>query len=232
MKLSLIIPAYNEEERIGGTLEAISQYLAKQTYAWEVIVVDDGGQDRTVEAVREAEGDVQVISYQPNRGKGFAVKTGMQAAKGAIRVYFDADGSAPISEVEKLWPKFDAGADVVIGSRELPDSEVAISQAWPRKLMGKTYNLVLRCIGLTHFPDTQCGFKAFTAASSELIFPKQTIDRFGFDCELLHIATIHGLRIEQVPVRWLNSPASRVHPVIDSIKMFQEMLSVRLKSFR
>ena len=232
MKLSLIIPAYNEEVRIGDTLAAVFEYLSKQEYTWEVIVVDDGSQDGTAEIAKQAKADIQVIAYQPNRGKGFAVKTGMQAAKGEIRVFFDADASTPIEEIEKLWPQFDDGADVVIGSRVLPDSDVEVHQAKCRELMGKTYNLMLRCMALTSFRDTQCGFKAFTAESSNIIFPKQTIDRFGFDCELLHIAKIHALRIEQVPVRWINSPASRLHPIVDSIKMFQDLVSVRLKAFR
>ena len=232
MKLSLIIPAYNEEKRIGDTLESVYQYLSKQQYPWEIIVVDDGAQDRTVEIAKQAKAEIQVISYNSNRGKGFAVKTGMQAAKGEIRLFFDADASTPIDEIEKLWPLFDDGADIVIGSRVLPDSNVEVHQARPREVMGKTYNLMLRCMALTSFPDTQCGFKAFTAKSTNIIFPKQTIERFGFDCELLHIAKIHDLRIEQVPVRWINSPASKLHPVIDSIKMFQELISVRLKSFR
>lgn len=232
MKLSLIIPAYNEEKRIADTLDAIFKYLSKQDYTYQVIVVDDGSQDRTGEIAKQANPDIQLIAYHPNRGKGFAVKTGMQAAKGDIRVFFDADASTPINEIDKLWPIFKQGADVIIGSRMLPGSDIQIRQATYRQTMGRIYNLILKCLRLTDFPDTQCGFKAFTAESTNILFPRQTVHRFGFDCEILHIAKLHQLNVVQIPIRWINSPASKVHPIVSSIKMFLEAISVRIKSFR
>jgi dolichyl-phosphate beta-glucosyltransferase len=229
---SLVIPAYNEELRIGDSLRHIHDYLDAQDYDWEVIVVDDGSSDRTVDVVRAEFPWARLESYMPNRGKGHAVRIGMQAGTGRYRVFYDADASTPIEEVEKLWPLFEAGADIVIGSRALPESDVQAHQAWYRENMGRTFNLILRALGLTHFPDTQCGFKGFSAAACDAVFPRQTIERFGFDVELLYIAAKLGLRIEQVPIRWRNSPKTTVNPITDSARMVAEAISVRLKDLR
>lgn len=229
--LSIVIPAYNEEKRIGGTLARIETYAAKQDYAMEVVVVDDGSLDRTADIVKEEYPDVRLLSYPANRGKGYAVNKGMLAATGKFRVFYDADASTPIEEVEKLWPEFDAGAAVVIGSRALPGSEIEIRQPWYRENMGRIYNVILRCLGLTPFRDTQCGFKGFTAESCELIFPLQTQSGYGADCELLYIAKRQNQRIAEVPVRWLNSPETRVHAIYDSLDMLREIFTVRIKAF-
>ncbi len=232
MHLSIVIPAYNEEQRIAGTLEAIDAYLSRQGYDSEVIVVDDGSTDQTVSAVHDAFPDTVVISYGPNRGKGHAVRTGMSSATGAYRLYFDADASTPIEEVDKLWPCFDAGADIVIGSRSLPDSDVQVHQPWYRENMGRAFNVLVRGLGLTRFLDTQCGFKAFTAHACDVVFSRQTIERFSFDAELLHIAEVHGLRVDEIPVRWMNCPQTRVKAVRDSVTSFVDVLSVRYRDFR
>lgn len=234
MRLSLIIPAYNEEQRLGDSLQKTLAYLDAQPYDSEVIVVDDGSRDRTCGIVRKIEGEtrrtpVKCLAYTPNRGKGFAVRTGMAEATGEFRVYTDADASTPIEELEKFWPRFDAGADVVIGSRALPDSDIAIRQAWYRESMGRIFNLLLRLMRLTQFKDTQCGFKGFTRRACDVIFPRQHVLRFSFDAELLYIAQLHGLRIDEVPVRWLNNPESRVHPISDSTRMAYDMLIVRIR---
>lgn len=230
--LSVVVPCYNEAARIGRTLDMFHAYLAGQNYSWEIIVVDDGSDDGTAEAVRGSFPGVRVISYRPNRGKGHAVKEGMLAARGAYRLVSDADGSTPIEEIEKFWPELERGAAIVIGSRALPESRIEVRQPWYRENMGRVYNLILRVLGLTRFPDTQCGFKAFTAEACGVVFPRQTVDGFGADCELLYIATLHGLRVVQVPVRWLNSPDTRVHPVFDSLKMLCEIGRVRWNALR
>jgi dolichyl-phosphate beta-glucosyltransferase len=234
VKCSLVIPAYNEAERIVDTLRAALNYLDAQPYAAEVIVVDDGSSDDTRHVAEHFESagktPVRCVSYAENRGKGYAVRRGFEAAAGAYRVFYDADGSTPIEELAKLWPHFESGAGVVIGSRSLPDSDVAIRQAWYRERMGKVFNGVLRLLRLTPFRDTQCGFKGFTAEACAVIFPRQTIMRFSFDAELLFIAQRHGLRIDEVPVRWLNEPKSRVHPIRDASRMFVDLLCIRWRA--
>ena len=216
VRVSLIIPTFNEADRIGGTLEAVQAYFVRQGYAFEVIVVDDGSTDGTSEAVRSRFPDVKVIAYPRNRGKGYAMRRGVVEAAGAVRIVYDADGSTPIEEVGRLWPEFEKGAAVVIGSRALPDSDVRVRQPKYRRAMGRIFNWLLRALRLTTFRDTQCGFKAFTAASCDVIFPRLTMNGFGSDCEMLYLARVHGLPVVQVPVTWINSPVSRVNPVLDS----------------
>jgi len=232
VRLSVIVPTYNESHRIAASLHRFYEYLGEQEYDYEIIVVDDASTDNTREIVRNEFPDTILLVDKPNRGKGYAVKRGIEAAKGEIRLFTDADNSTPIEEVEKFWPHFDSGADVVIGSRSLPNSQVEVHQPWYRENMGKIYNLVLRIFGLTSFPDTQCGFKAVSAHAADIIFPRQTVNRFGFDAEILYIAQRHGLRVEQVPIRWINSPQSRVHPLIDSAKMLGEVVRIRLNTWR
>jgi dolichyl-phosphate beta-glucosyltransferase len=231
LHLSLVIPAYNEAGRIADSLTKAGAYLSRQSYAWEALLVDDGSDDDTAARARAAMPQIRIVSYTPNRGKGHAVKTGMLAAKGAFRVFYDADASTPIEELEKLWPHFDAGADVVIGSRSLPESQVEVRQAWYRQTMGRVFNLLLRVAGLTHFPDTQCGFKGFTAYACDVVFPRQTIERYSFDAELLFIAQRHDLRIDQVPVRWINCPHTRLNAATDSLRMFTDLLTIRARAF-
>ncbi len=231
-RLSIVLPCFNESRRIGATLESFQTYLGGLSHASEIIVVDDGSTDSTAEIVRETFPDVRVLGYPSNRGKGYATKLGMTEATGAIRLVSDADGSTPITEIEKFWPEFDRGAAVVIGSRALPESDVAVRQPRYRQNMGRVYNVMLRTLGLTDFPDTQCGFKAFTAETCEIIFPRQRMEGFGADCECLYIAKRHKLKVVQVPVRWLNSPDTRVHALFDSARMIREAFTIRLNAFR
>lgn len=228
MRLSVIIPAYNEEKRIGQTLRDIEAYLARQEYDSEIIVVDDGSRDGTAALVRTAFPRVRLISYQPNHGKGHAVRTGIVAASGDYRLFCDADGSAAIDELDRMWPKFfESRADVVAGSRSLPKSDVQVRQHPIREQMGRIFNVFVRLLVLPGFVDTQCGFKVFTASSADLVFSRQRLDGFSFDTELLYIAKKHGLRIAQVPVRWRNSPHSRVNMVTDSSRMLLDLLKIR-----
>lgn len=233
MQLTIIIPCYNESARIPGTLGKVLAYLDGQDYAAEVIVVDDGSTDGTAQVVsREYEGRVRLAAYTPNRGKGAAVQRGMAEARGSHRVYYDADASTPIEELEKLWPRFEAGADIVIGSRALPDSDIAIRQAWYRESMGRIFNVILRSLGLSRFKDTQCGFKGFTAAAAEALFQKQQVMGFSFDAEVLYIARKLGLRIDEVPVRWENCPHTRVDPIRHSAHMLADLIRIRWRAWR
>ena len=230
--LSLVIPAYNEVARIGGTLHLVEPYLARQSYTSEIIGVDDGSGDDTAELVKTLYPSVRVIQYQPNRGKGHAVRTGMQAASGAYKVFFDADGSTPIEELDKLWPRFDDGADIVIGSRSLPDSDVRVHQHLIRENMGRIFNRFVQFLLGLNFVDTQCGFKGFTRASADLVFARQTCRRFSFDTEILYIARKHGLRIDETAVCWYNSPYSRVNIVTDSARMLRDLIKIRIADLR
>lgn len=232
MHLSIVIPAFNEEPRIEETLQQVTDYLSSQTYDAEIIVVDDGSTDGTVSVVQTIFPKVRIVSYDQNRGKGYAVKEGMLAATGDYRLFYDADGSTPIEESEKLWPLFEAGADVVIGSRSLPESDVQRHQPWYREKMGRVFNLILKLLALTHFPDTQCGFKAFTSEATATLFTAQTIEHFSFDAELLYIAQRKGLRVEQIPVQWINCPHTRVSAMTDSFCMFLDIVVIRLNAWR
>lgn len=230
---SIVIPAYNEAHRIAATLANVDAYLAAQPYASEVIVIDDGSTDDTQATVNGLGlARAHCVRLQKNQGKGAAVRRGMlDEAAGAYRVFYDADGSTPIEELEKVWPHFDAGADIVIGSRALPASQVEVHQAWYRESMGRLNNVLLRAMGITRYRDTQCGFKAFTAHACDVVFPRQTIERFSFDAELLYIAAKHKLRIEEIPVRWRNDASSRLNPLTDALRMVWDLTTIQYKNW-
>ena len=233
-ELSLIIPAYNEEPRLGDALDQAADYLAAGGIDAEVLVVDDGSTDGTVGVARERAarfGAFRLVSNGANRGKGYSVWNGLRQARGRYRLFTDADFSTPIQEWEKIRPKLEEGYDVVIGSRSLPGSQVLVRQVWYRELMGRFFNVLVRVLAVRGFIDTQCGFKCFTARAVEILSPRQTLWGFGFDVELLYIARKHGLRVAEVPVRWINSPASRLDPVKDSLRMFGELLTIRVKDW-
>jgi dolichyl-phosphate beta-glucosyltransferase len=231
-RLSLIIPTYNEARRVVGTIEKARAYLASRPYSCEVVVVDDGSQDDTASVVSAAFPKIKVLRYEANRGKGYATREGVEASRGDVCLVYDADASTPIEEVEKLWPEFERGVSVVIGSRALPESRVEVPQPTHRRVMGRVYNLLLRLLGLTRFRDTQCGFKAFDRRVKELVFPRLSIDGFGADVELLVAAEAAGLQVVEIPVRWINSTDTRVRPVRHTIAMIREVLRVRFRAWR
>jgi len=225
--ISLIIPVYNEEERISRTLEKVLDFFQRNNFRYEIVVVDDGSTDNTLAELERFPNDINVISYQPNRGKGAAVRKGMLSARGEIRVFSDADLSTPIYEIIKLIDKINLGADICIGSRALDPSLIKLHQPFYREFMGKTFNKFVKALVMKGIDDTQCGFKAFTAKAAELIFSKAKIDGFSFDVEILYLAKKLGLRIEQVPVEWYNDRRTKVHPIRDSIEMFLELFRIR-----
>ncbi len=205
--LSVVIPAFDEETRIVTTLRTIRAYLEARPYASEVIVVGDGCGDRTCEVasacLRGREGD-RVLDRAENRGKGFSVAEGVAASRGGFVLFSDADLSTPIEELEKLWPEMERGADVVIGSRALPGSDVQVRQNRLREGMGKVFNVFVRLFVLRGIKDTQCGFKLFRRRAALDIFPRLKLCGFSFDVEALYLARKRGFRIAQVPVIWRN----------------------------
>jgi len=215
MYLSVIIPAYNEERRLPKTLEEIDKYLSKQSYDYEILVVNDGSKDRTIETVKNLTPTIKnltVTGYEQNKGKGFAVRFGMLEAKGDYRLFTDADNSTSIDQIEKMWPEFEKGSDIVIGSRDVKGAVLNPPQSWIRQIiLGEGFKLYRKIIiDLWGIEDTQCGFKCFTKKTAEDIFPKCKIDRFAFDPEILIAGKLSGYKIKEIPVYWKNDLESKV----------------------
>ena len=231
--LSIIIPAYNEERRIGKTLAATFEYLNAQSYKSEVIVVDDGSSDETAQVARKyeerANGRLRLIHNPGNRGKGYSVRNGMLQAVGKIRLFYDADLSTPLSEIAKvISPIAENRYDVVFGSRALNRKLIAMHQSFVRQTLGRTFNLAMRTILGLHFKDTQCGFKAFRDRAAQSIFEQQQIDGFGFDPETIFIAQKLGWRLLEAPVRWNHVEGSKVNLILTPVSMLLELLIIRL----
>ena len=233
MKYSIVIPAYNESERIVATLDTVLAYIAREPEfagKTEVLVVNDGSRDNTAEIVKRYSAkhpEVRLIENPGNRGKGYSVRHGMTRATGDIRLFSDADLSSPISEAPKLFAAIAAGSDVAIGSRWLDSRTQTERQSLFRQLIGRVFNLLLRIFLGIKEKDTQCGFKAFTARAADAIFPRQSIERWGFDPELLYLARRNGFKIAEVPVAWAHDERSKLHPIKDGFKMGVEVMHVR-----
>ncbi|MFZ0734381.1 MAG: dolichyl-phosphate beta-glucosyltransferase [Candidatus Sulfotelmatobacter sp.] len=227
---SIVIPAYNESERLGTTLEKVLAYVHSQAWDAEVIVVNDGSRDTTADIVRRfAARDpmLRLLENPGNRGKGYSVRNGMLHARGRIVLFSDADLSSPIEEAPKLFEALAQGVDIAIGSRWLRSETQTQRQPLHRQLFGRIFNLLLRITLGLQFKDTQCGFKAFKRPAVEKVFPLQKIERWGFDPEVLFLARKFGFKVKEVPVAWGHSGGTRIHPVIDGSRMFQEMLRIR-----
>jgi dolichyl-phosphate beta-glucosyltransferase len=228
--LSVVVPAYNEERRIGPTLERILAYLGARRWTAEVLVVIDGSRDRTADVVRGIATraiPVQLLDAGINRGKGACVRRGMLAARGRVRLFTDADLSTPIEEVERLATALGEGHDVAIGSRRLAASRIGAAQPWWRRAMGRTFAWCVQRVAMPGIHDTQCGFKLFSGAAAARVFSRQRIDDFGFDVEVLWIARRLGLRIAEVPVTWSDDPRSTVRPIADSLRMLCDLARIR-----
>ena len=228
MYLSVIIPAYNEEKRLPKTLKEIDKYLSRQSYDYEIIVVNDGSKDKTAKIVRDLMPDIKglkLIDNKENHGKGYTVRQGMLEAEGDYRVFTDADNSTSIDQIEKMWPEFKKGYDIIIGSRDIKGAIIAVPQPWWRIMLGNVFNLIVQMVsGLLGIWDTQCGFKGFTKKAVEDIFPRCRINTFAFDVEVLVIAKKLGYDIKEIPITWVNDPESKVkfkHMINMLIEVFQ-----------
>jgi dolichyl-phosphate beta-glucosyltransferase len=230
--ISIIIAAFNEEKRIIPSLLKIKEYVTRQDLPYEIIVVDDGSTDSTHTVVRDLIKDIphlKVIHYVPNKGKGHALRTGVLASKGEIILLTDADLSTPIEELSKLLPLLrENKCDIVIGSRALALSEIVKKQPWWRQSMGRLFNKLVKALVIENFKDTQCGFKVFRGDVARSLFKEAQIDRFAYDVEILAIGKKRGCKIVESPVRWINSPESKVDPIRDSMQMLFDLLKIRM----
>lgn len=221
----MVIPAYNEAQRLGSTLARIDDYLDGQSY--EILVVDDGSTDGTAEIARQFQ-HVRLLRHAENLGKGAAVRRGMLASKGAWILFSDADLSTPISELKRLCFRLDAEcAQIAIGSRGLRQANIEVPQPFYRICLGKVFNLIVQAVLLPGIWDTQCGFKLFSRKAALEIFQRTQLDGFGFDVEAIYIAKRLGFKLVEVPVRWRNHPQSKVNAIKDSSRMFIELWQIK-----
>ena len=230
MYLSIIIPAYNEENRLPKTLTEVDKYLKKQTYEYEIIVVSDGSKDNTAKVVRNLQSQIKnlrLIDNKENHGKGFVVRQGIMEAKGDYRLFTDADNSTSVDQVEKLLPFFKQGYDIVIGSRDIKGAVLDPPQPFHRRLVGNIFNLMVQIIvGLWGIWDTQCGFKVLSVKAASDIMPRCRIDKFAFDPEILKVGKKLDYKIKEVPIRWVNDLESRVK-LKSMVKMGFDLLKIR-----
>ncbi len=225
----MIIPAYNEEKRIKKTLLSVDEYLSRQSYDYEILVVSDGSQDKTADIVNSLAGRIGglgLIDDEENHGKGWVVKQGMLRAQGDYRLFMDADNSTTIDHLEKFWPWAERGYEIVIASIAAEGAQVAKAEKFYRRLLGKLGNLWIQFWVLPGIWDSQRGFKLFSKKAAEAIFPKLKIDRWGFDVEVLALARKLGLKIKELPIRWANEGESKVNPSA-YFQVLSEVLKIR-----
>ena len=225
--LTIIVPAYNEEKRIGASLKKILLYLDEKRFLSEVIVINDGSYDNTrsvVEAIKDKR--LSIVDNEKNMGKGYSVKRGIKEASGDFIIFSDADLSTPIEEADKLLDYLQEDYDFVIGSRYVAGSHIKVKQPLHRQLMGRVFNLFVRLVAVPHIKDTQCGFKGFRRDCAGRVFDMVDTCGYSFDVEVIYVAYKLGMKMKEVPIVWIDSPSSRINPFIDPLKMFFEVLKI------
>ena len=229
-KYSIVIPAYNESSRIPATLRSVVDTIRDRNWNAEVVVVNDGSLDNTAEVVRafaQSAPEVRLVENPRNCGKGYSVRHGVLNALGDVVMFTDADLSSPMEEADGLFAAIAKGADIAIGSRWLATSRQTHRQPLYRQFFGRCFNLLTRMVMNLPFADTQCGFKAFTRTAAQTVFQLQTIERWGFDPEILFIALKRGYQIKEVPVSWAHDARTRISYLRDGIQMLKELAIVR-----
>ena len=229
-KYSIVIPAFNEGARIPATLQSVVTCIRANAWSAEGIVVNDGSTDATAKVVRDfarQAPEVRLVENPGNRGKGYSVRSGILQASGDVVMFTDSDLSAPIEEAERLFAAIAAGADIAIGSRWLERGRQTHRQPLYRQFFGRCFNAVTRAVMGLHFADTQCGFKAFTRAAAQTVFQLQTIERWGFDPEILFIALKRGFTVVEVPVSWAHDERTRMSYLKDGMQMLKELAIIR-----
>lgn len=230
--LSIVIPVFNEEQRIGSTLNAITDYLRRQPYSYELLLVDDGSIDQTPQICQdfvENHGWAALLTHPENHGKGCAVRTGVLNAQGEYILVCDADLATPIEELGNFWRLIEEGADIVIASRPLPESRLVQRQPWYRELAGRAFNIVVRLIAMPGIHDTQCGFKLFCRAPAQAVFSQCTLNGFAFDIEVLYLARKLGFQIKEAPVRWFHKQGSKIRVLKDGLSMLLDLGKILIR---
>jgi dolichyl-phosphate beta-glucosyltransferase len=229
--VSIVVPAYNEERRLPPTLIDMIDYFDRQSFTYEIVVVDDGSRDGTGEVVKKFERvreQVKLIQLPKNQGKGHAVRLGVLNTRGKTILFADADGATPIGEFSKLYSAIQSGSEIVIGSRALTSTDTKVSTSVHRRLLGRIFNRWVNTVLLPDITDTQCGFKMFSRNTAQFLFKNQSSDRFSFDVELLYIARKAAIPVKEVAINWNNIPGSKVNLVVDSLKMLRDVLRFRV----
>ena len=231
IKLSVIIPAYNEAKRIGKTLESVNSYLKRQEYSYEIVVVANNCTDNTDSVIKEHQGriaNLKLIDLGPGvPGKGGAVREGLLKSNGQYAVFMDADNATRITEMDNFWTYFTQGYDVVFGSRDIEGAKVEISQSWIKESLGKLGNLLIQAVALPGIKDTQCGFKAFSRQAIDKIFPQLKIFGWGFDIEVLALARKYKFKMKELPITWFNAEGSTVSWT-GYLETFRDLFKIRL----
>jgi len=229
-RISIIIPAKDEQERLPSFLKAVIEYCQKSSHTYEIVVVDDGSKDQTATAALIFQKEfpaLKVISLERNHGKGYAVRQGFLAAQGEIVLFLDADGSTGVEEIERYLDCFDQGYDIVIGSRVLSDGQSHVHARIYRRCMGAVFNFLVSSILIKGIKDTQCGFKMFRSSNIPTLFSHLYLEGFGFDLEILYLAQKMNLRIKEVAVNWKHVEGSKINILRDSLRMFWNIIQIR-----